>query len=115
MRDEAALWDLEERFWTGGLDGARAATAQDAVMIFPYPEGILQGGEIWERLKRKTPWRSVEMTGRSLRRRGDLAVLAYRVSAEKAAAPILTALCASAYLRDNGTWIRMSHQQTPVS
>ena len=29
-------------------------------------------------------------------------------------APIYEALCASTYLNDNGNWLRMSHQQTPV-
>ena len=44
----------------------------------------------------------------------DIAVLAYRVSAERDGAAIYEALCASTYLNDNGNWLRMSHQQTPV-
>lgn len=115
MRDEATLWDLEERFWTGGLDSARATTAQNAVMIFPYPLGILQGDGIWSRLKQGAPWRLVGITGRSVSERRDLAVITYRVSAEKADEPIYQALCASTYLRDDGNWIRMSHQETPVT
>lgn len=35
MQEEATLWDLEEHFWTGGLDSARATTAKGAVTIFP--------------------------------------------------------------------------------
>jgi hypothetical protein len=115
MRDEATLWDLEERFWTGGLDSARATTAKDAVMIFPYRAGILQGDRIWDRLKQGTRWRSVGMTDRSLTQRGALVVLAYRVSAEQADAPIYEALCASTYLHDEDKWLRISHQQTPVT
>jgi hypothetical protein len=115
MRDEATLWDLEERFWTGELDSARATTAKDAVMIFPYPAGLLQGDRIWNRLKQGTRWRSVGMTDRRLMRRGALVVLAYRVSAEKADAPIYEALCASTYLHDEDRWLRISHQQTPVT
>jgi len=37
MQDETNLWDLEERFWTAGLDSARATTAESAVMVFPFP------------------------------------------------------------------------------
>lgn len=115
MSDEAILWDQEERFWTGGLDSARATTARDAVMILPYPDGILQGDHIWSRLKQATPWRSIRMTDRSFSRRGAVAILAYRVSAEKADMPICEALCASTYLHDEDGWVRMAHQQTPVA
>ncbi len=115
MQEEATLWDLEEHFWTGGLDSARATTAKGAVTIFPYPAGILQGDAIWDRLKTGSPWRSVSMTDRNFTRQGDVVVLAYRASAEKPDAAIYEALCASTYLRDEGKWLRMSHQQTPVS
>lgn len=114
-QDAASLWHLEEQFWSGGLDSARTTTAKDAVMIFPYPSGILQGDRIWQHLERETPWRSVEITDRSAVRRGALAVLSYRVSAEKADAPIYEALCASTYVHDDGKWLRMSHQRTPVA
>ena len=43
-----------------------------------------------------------------------VAVLAYRAEAERPDAPILKALCASSYVRDEGTWRLMSHQQTPA-
>ncbi|SMC14428.1 hypothetical protein ROA7745_04295 [Roseovarius aestuarii] len=113
--EEAALWVLEEQFWTGGLDGARTTTAQGAVMIFPYPVGILQGDKIWQFLKLGTPWRSVRMSDQSFSRRGDIVVLAYGVSAEKPDTVIYEAFCASAYLLDHGKWIRLSHQQTAIS
>lgn len=114
-QDDETLWDLEERFWTGGLDSARATTAKNAVMIFPYPAGILQGDQIWSRLKPGTSWRSIEMADRSAVRRGALAVLAYRVLAETADVPIYEALCASTYLLDEDEWRRMSHQETPIT
>lgn len=114
-QDDETLWDLEERFWTGGLDSVRATTAKNAVMIFPYPAGILQGDQIWSRLKPETSWRSIEMADRSAVRRGALAVLAYRISAETADVPIYEALCASTYLLDEDEWLRMSHQETPIT
>lgn len=45
MADEDDLWSLEERFWTEGAESARSMTAKDAVFVFPYPPGILQGDE----------------------------------------------------------------------
>lgn len=115
LQDDAILWDLEERFWTGGLDSARVTTANNAVMIFPYPSGILQGEHIWNRLKQETPWRSIQMTDRSTMRQGAFVVLAYRVSAERAEVQIYEALCASTYLHDDDTWLRTSHQRTPIT
>ncbi|MFT6457051.1 MAG: hypothetical protein ACJARR_002758 [Pseudophaeobacter arcticus] len=58
-REQSVLWDMEEHFWTSGADHARATTADNAVMIFPYPPGILQGDQIWTHLKQSTGWRSV--------------------------------------------------------
>jgi len=45
----------------------------------------------------------------------DIAILTYRVSAEKADISIYKALCASTYLNDDDTWLRISHQQIMVA
>ena len=113
--EREVLWDMEEHFWTSGADNARATTATNAVMIFPYPPGILQGDQIWTHLRQRTGWRSVVMAERRVTRCGDLAILTYRVSAEKADVPIFKALCASTYLNDDDRWLRLSHQQTTVT
>lgn len=113
-REQEILWEMEERFWTSGLDNARATTAKDAVMIFAYPPGIVQGDHIWNHFSRNTGWRSVVMAERRVMACGDIAILTYRVSAEKADVAIHEALCASTYLRDEERWLRISHQQTPM-
>lgn len=113
-REQGVLWGMEEDFWTSGDDGARATTATNAVMIFPYPPGILQGDQIWTQLRQRTGWRSVVMAERRVTRCGDIAILTYRVSAEKTGVPIYKVLCASTYLGDDDIWLRISHQQTAV-
>ena len=112
--ESATLWDLEERFWTGGADSARRMTARGAVFVFPYPAGILQGDAIWREKDVAQRWRSVEMSERYLAREGEIAVLAYRVSAERAGEPIREVVCTSTYLMDDGKWLRLTHQQTPA-
>lgn len=112
--DAATLWDLEERFWTGGADSARRMTARGAVFVFRYPAGILQGDAIWREKDVAQRWRSVEMSERYLTREGEIAALAYRVSGERAGEPIHEAVCTSTYLRDDGKWLRLTHQQTPA-
>ena len=114
-REQGVLWDMEEHFWTSDADNARATTATNAVMVFPYPPGILQGDQIWIHLKQSTGWRSVVMAERRVMRCRDIAILTYRVSAEKADVPIFEALCASTYLHDEDRWVRISHQQTAVT
>ncbi len=114
MADDDELWNLEERFWTGGADSARQLTAKGAIIVVPYPSGILQGDALWSDKAAARKWRSVVLSQRVLTRKGDIAVLAYHVSAEREGAPIYEALCASTYLRDDDKWLRMSHQQTPV-
>jgi hypothetical protein len=44
-----------------------------------------------------------------------VAILAYHVSAERDGTPIYEGYCTSSYLNDDGTWLRMAHQQTPTS
>ena len=111
-REQGVLWEMEEHFWTSGADNARTTTASNAVMIFPYPAGIFQGDQIWTQLQHRTGWRSVVMAERRAMRCHDIAILTYRVSAEKPDVPIFKAFCASTYLKDEDSWLRISHQQT---
>lgn len=114
MTDQDNLWALEEKFWTGGADSARQMTAREAVFVFPYPAGILQGEGLWGESEVARRWRSVVMSDRYLSVHDEIAVMAYRVSAERADEPIYEALCTSTYLKDEDDWRRMAHQQTPV-
>jgi hypothetical protein len=114
LDQDEPLWRLEEALWTSGRDSARARTAAGAILILPYPDGILQGNAAQAQAPANTGWRLIEMDQRTVIRRGSVAVLAYRVRAEKAEVPIYEALCASTWLKDAGTWLRLSHQHTPV-
>lgn len=114
MDDERALWRLEEGFWLGGAETFRSRMADGAIMIFPYPTGILQGDRITQSLAGVPRWRSVVMADRTLTLRGNVAVLAYRAEAEREGEAIRTMLCASTYVRDGDGWRLISHQQTPA-
>jgi len=115
MTPDDTLWDLEERFWTGGADSARHMTAKDAVFVFPYPVGILSGDALWREADVAQRWRSVVMSERQISRQDKIAVLAYRVSAERNDVPIYEALCTSTYLNDEADWLRLAHQQSTIS
>ncbi|WP_240512304.1 hypothetical protein [Pseudoruegeria sp. SK021] len=55
------------------------------------------------------------MSERYLSSKDNIAVLAYRVSAERRGELIYEALCTSTYLKDDDKWLRLAHQQTPLS
>ncbi len=114
MTVDATLWDMEERFWTQGAESARSMTAKNAVFVFPYPTGILSGDALWREADVAQRWRTVVMSERHWSRQDNIAVLAYRVSAERDDAPLFEALCTSTHLKDDDTWLRLTHQQTPV-
>lgn len=114
MSTDSDLWQLEEKFWLGGGETFHSTMADGAIIVFAYPAGILQGDSARQGVTAQPKWRSVVMIDRTVNLRGDVAVLAYRAEAERPDAPILKALCASTYLRDDGGWRLMSHQQTPV-
>ena len=114
MNVEDELWKLEESFWLGGAETFRSKLADGAVMVFPYPAGILQGDHIAKSVEGAPRWRSVVMSNRSARIRDSVAVLAYEAAAEREGAPIVRMLCASTYLREGNGWRLMSHQQTPA-
>ncbi len=114
MTIENELWALEEKFWTEGADSARRMTANNAVFVFPYPAGILQGASLWRESSVAQRWRSVVLTERYFKQEKHVAVLAYRVSAERSDTPLYEALCTSSYLEDDGKWLRIAHQQTPL-
>lgn len=103
MKPNDTLWQLEERLWTSGRDSARSTLVSGGIMVLPYPDGILQGDGLWSHPAVSTGWRLVEMTDRTIALRGDIAVLAYRVRAEKPDVPVHEALCASTWLNDAGT------------
>lgn len=114
MKTAETLWDMEERFWTEGADSARHMTAKGAVFVFPFPTGILRGDALWREADVAQRWRSVAMSERDFSQQDKIAILAYRVSAERRDAPIYQAFCTSTYLNDDATWLRLTHQQTPV-
>lgn len=115
MTDDDKIWDIEEKFWTQGAESARHMSAKDAVFVFPHPVGILRGDGLWREAEVAQRWRSIVMSERQLSRQDNIVAIAYRASAERGDAPIFEALCASTYLKDDEKWLRLTHQQTPVS
>ncbi|EYD71661.1 hypothetical protein [Limimaricola hongkongensis] len=106
------LWALEKRNWLDGADFYERQLAPDAAMVIPYPEARK---DRIAALSGKCParqWEAVELYDQSVTQRGETVLLSYRVVAWRdcCAAP-LRARCASTYLDDDGSWLRLSHER----
>ncbi len=110
----ALLWDMEQRFWTEGADSARRMSSKDAICVFPEPSGILHGSDLWRDRAVAQRWRSIEMTDRITILSGPAATLAYRARADRSDVVGHVALCISTYALSGATWLRVTHQETPV-
>ena len=58
------LWEVEKQLWTGPAENYDRLMAQDCVMVFPLPAGILSRDAIIETVKMapNAPWRQVPKT-----------------------------------------------------
>ncbi|MDH5823977.1 nuclear transport factor 2 family protein [Luteimonas sp. RD2P54] len=113
--DEEEFWSMERGFWTGDAAFYDAHLADDAVMVFPAPAGIMDRARTLETIRSAPRWRQVEMRERRLLPAGDGAVaLAYRASADRGEGDPYEALCGSVYTRTQQGWRMVMHQQTPA-
>jgi hypothetical protein len=111
--DFETLWEMENSFWLDGPDFYESSMASDARMVFPSPVGILAGKEIVEGLKQGPRWQSVDFEEKTETCRGDTSVLAYKAIGRRDGEDPYIALCASTYVKSDGKWVLLAHQQTP--
>jgi hypothetical protein len=114
---DAAVWELETRFWQGDEALYDAWLAPRALMFFPDPTGILDRSAILASIRGAPRWTEVRCTDRRLARPSDgVVVVAYRVEARiEAGGEAYRAWASSAYVRSKGAWSLALHQQTPIA
>jgi hypothetical protein len=108
------LWEMEKSFWLNGVDFYRQHMGDDAIMIFAEPVGILQGKQIISSLEGAPRWQAVQFAGQRELQTSQATVLAYRATGLRPDAGRYEAFCSSTYVRRNGTWMLVAHQQTPL-
>jgi hypothetical protein len=87
---EDLLFELEERFWSGGAEHYARYLADAAVMVFPAPAGVLMKDEIVRSVAGQPRWADVALE------------------------EPYTARASSAYVHDGRRWRLAFHQQTPL-
>ncbi|MFC6723881.1 DUF4440 domain-containing protein [Halobium palmae] len=116
MGIKQSLLKLERQLWNADEEFYQETLAEDAVMVFPAPTGILTRTDILGSLSGGDRWRSIDFSEVRVIEIGDgTAQLVYRAAAERTEdGSEYSALIATTYLQENGTWSLISHQQTPV-
>lgn len=113
------ILELERRGWqvlSTGNEEAKQFYAQllreDAVMLFPGGMRIDGKQEILKSLEAQ-PWESFELEETELLDiTAEVATLVYRVAARREGSPLYEALVSSTYVRENGAWKLVLHQQS---
>lgn len=109
------LVDLEERFWLqggGNPDFWRTHFAEEGVVALPL--GIMDKNETMEAMERAAPWARVDMDDLRVVPFSDAAALVtYRATATRVAdEEEFEAVIGSVYVKRNGAWLLMFHQQS---
>jgi hypothetical protein len=107
------LWTIEEALWLEGNDAYRSHMADECLMLFGSM-GILEGAEIIATLENAPRWASVDMNDRHMAVNGQTTVIAYQAVGRREGADPYQALCSSTYVRQDGGWKIVQHQQTPL-
>ena len=112
--DFSKLWEMEKSFWLDGSEFYERSMASDARMVFPSPVGILEGDKIVQGLKQGPRWETVDFENKTEAHLGDTAVIAYHATARREDNYPYSPLCGSTYVKDDGIWVLLAHQQTPT-
>lgn len=109
------LLSIEHELWTGGADAYRRNLDRDCLIGFTEMAGLSSREEVAGMAEGAERWRDVQTEVEGLLQpTDDVAVLTYRVSAVRGDADRYRALISSAYVRRDGDWKMMFHQQTPL-
>jgi hypothetical protein len=116
MDSKQSLLELERQLWNADKEFYRETLSEDATMVFPEPTGILERSDILDSLGSGGRWQNIEFGDVHLvESKDDIAQLVYRAVAERTEdGSEYSALVTTTYVRENGTWNLLSHQQTPA-
>ena len=114
----AELQDLEHEGWEalcgpGGAGFYETVMAPDGVMVFPGM--VMDRATSLETMRSVTPWSRFELRDISVVADGDVGLVTYLATATRGDEPAYEATMSSVYVRRDGKWRLLLHQQSPRS
>ena len=111
LRDD--LVAMEKKLWSGGQSEYRNTLDNDCLVAFTEMAGVSSRDQIASQAKaRRFSDVNIDVDG-LLRPTDDVAILTYHVHALREKMPY-DAVVSSGYVRRDGVWKMMFHQQTPL-
>jgi hypothetical protein len=113
IQDE--LLGIERGFWSGGADYYRQNLDDLCVTVFTEMAGTFKKNEIAGMITETDRWRDLKLDVKGcLEPAPGFGVLTYTVKATRKNNDPYTAAVTSAYVKRNGAWKMVLHQQTPL-
>jgi hypothetical protein len=112
LRDD--LLKMEKQLWSGGQREYRDALDSDCLVAFTEMAGVSSRDAIASQASANR-WHDVDIdVDGLLRPTDDVAILTYHVHAVREQNMPYDAVVSSGYVRRDGAWKMMFHQQTPL-
>jgi uncharacterized protein (TIGR02246 family) len=108
--------ELERRGWAAlsGPDGAafyQDAMAEEGLMVFPGM--VMDKATAIATIREVQPWSIFELSDVRITGDDNAALVTYRAKAQRAGEPEYEAVMSSVYVRRDGRWRLLLHQQSP--
>jgi len=114
LQDE--LLRVERGFWTGGADYYRQNLDDQCVTVFTEMAGTFKKEDIARMISDAARWRDLDLDIKGcLQPAPGFAILTYAVKATRMNNGSYVAAVTSAYVKRNGAWKMVLHQQTPLA
>jgi hypothetical protein len=111
------LLAIELEFWNAPPDPSyyERAFAGSGLMILPMESGILDKSQVIDSVRMSTAWTSYELIHERLLELAEgCTALIYEARAQRAGQPVYRAVITSIYRQQDGRWVMVLHQQTPI-
>lgn len=115
MTIENELLAIEKQLWTGASDAYLENLDEQCLVAFIGMAGAFGREEIAGTVEGADRWRDVELDVEDvLQATDDVAIFTYTASAVRGEGERYRALVSSGYVRRDGSWKLMFHQQAPL-
>jgi hypothetical protein len=116
MSVQEELLSIERQLWSGGAGAYHEHLDDHCLVAFTEMAGVMTREQVAGTVEGGPRWRDVEIDVEGvLEPTSDTAFLTYRARARRGESESYRAVVSSGYVRRDGAWKLMLHQQTPLA